>query len=226
MDTCFMCESIATTVDHIPPKCLFPERKDVGIDYRKNLITVPACKVHNLSSSMDDEYLMAIIAFHWRNNQIASKQSMTKIIRALQRNKHYYDLFFLADNNKFVVWNNEALVFTSIDIDRFRLIMDKISRGIYYHHFESKWLGDILIQPLSLAITHNKAQALAVTDLMEIVQQLNLLCSAEPKHGANPDIFYYQIIHDCPPMNTLIRLVFYEGFELIANLSNNPWKNS
>lgn len=48
--TCYMCEKPATSVEHIPPKCLFPEQKDLpgGADLRKQLLTVPACDEHNL----------------------------------------------------------------------------------------------------------------------------------------------------------------------------------
>src|SRR5262249_38328640 len=60
MNTCFMCDKPATTKDHIPPLCFFPEQKDIpkGANYRKNLITVPACDEHNSKTSMDDEYLL------------------------------------------------------------------------------------------------------------------------------------------------------------------------
>ncbi len=98
MRICFMCDESAPTNDHIPPKCIFPEQKDVGVDYRKNLITVPACDNHNLKTSLDDEYLMGILAFHWRNNQAAYRQSITKIKRAFQHNQRYYDLYL----NRFI----------------------------------------------------------------------------------------------------------------------------
>ena len=37
---CYKCDKEATGQEHIPPKCIFPERKDLDGDYRKNLITV------------------------------------------------------------------------------------------------------------------------------------------------------------------------------------------
>lgn len=38
--TCYRCDSIATTKEHVPPKCLFPEKKDIGEDkYRLHLMT-------------------------------------------------------------------------------------------------------------------------------------------------------------------------------------------
>ena len=57
--TCYMCTSAATSVEHVPPRCLFPEQKDlpIGVDLRKQLITVPSCDIHNSRKSKDDEYL-------------------------------------------------------------------------------------------------------------------------------------------------------------------------
>jgi hypothetical protein len=220
-----MCDAPATTKDHIPPKCIFPEQKDVGVDYRKNLITVPACDNHNLRTSLDDEYLLGILAFHWRNNQSAYKQSTTKIKRALRRNKRYYDLFFGKDP-QLLFWNGEQLVAAPVDINRFNSSMQKIARGIYFNHFNSKWLGDVGIQPMSLIAIYNRDPGPIVPALTQVTQQMKLLCSKEPRHGANPDIFYYQIAHNNPPTHTIMRLVFYGGFEVIANLGSNPWSNS
>jgi hypothetical protein len=74
-----MCDQLAPTDDHIPPKCFFPEEKDIpkGKNYRDNLITVPACKEHNLKTSKDDEYIWAIVAFHWQNTPDIQESLLT-----------------------------------------------------------------------------------------------------------------------------------------------------
>ena len=52
-----MCEREGNTIQHSPPRCIFPEQKDSppGVDYRKNLITVPACEEPNTARSKDDD---------------------------------------------------------------------------------------------------------------------------------------------------------------------------
>ena len=42
---CCICEATATSVEHVPPRCLFSEQKDLpgGVDLRKQFITVPSC---------------------------------------------------------------------------------------------------------------------------------------------------------------------------------------
>lgn len=63
---CYWCGKLATSKEHVPPKCLFPEFKDTKDVYdnsfRHNLITVPSCDEHNLVKSRDDEYLMTCLA--------------------------------------------------------------------------------------------------------------------------------------------------------------------
>jgi hypothetical protein len=216
-----MCNSLATSVEHVPPKCLFPEQKDVGADYKKNLITVPSCDAHNLKKSLDDEYILGIIAFHWRNNQLALQQSTTKIERALRRNKRYFDLFFGEGKHQMLFWEGQQLVTGPVDINRFNSSMEKIARGIYFSHFNQKWLGKVDIQPLSLLPIYDKdPNHPIITALAQAIQQMKLICLSQPKHGENPDVFYYQLVQSHPPESTIILMVFYSGFEVIAVLGN------
>ena len=215
-----MCDAPATTSDHIPPKCIFPEQKDVGVNYRKNLIEVPACKIHNRGTSLDDEYIMGVLAFHWRNNQAAHKQSVSKIKRAFERNKRYYDLFFGKGKHHFLYLNGERLITASVDINRVNSIMQKIARGIYYNYFKRKWLKNVNIQHISLVSIYNQNPGSATVALMQLTQAISLLCSKNSPHGENPDIFYYQVVYDNPSAGAIMRLVFYDSFEVIAILDD------
>ena len=44
---CYACEEKPTGVEHAPPRLFFPE----GGEYRKDLITVPSCDLHNAEKS-------------------------------------------------------------------------------------------------------------------------------------------------------------------------------
>ena len=59
-----MCDRNAVSSEHVPPKNLFPEQKDVGKDYRQYLITVPSCEIHNNHKSKDDEFLIVDYVEH------------------------------------------------------------------------------------------------------------------------------------------------------------------
>jgi len=86
MSKCYRCDAEATSDEHVPPKCLFPEKKDLPEeDYRKNLITVPSCEAHNTARSHDDEYLFCVLVASYENNPVARQHFETKIIRLLRR---------------------------------------------------------------------------------------------------------------------------------------------
>jgi len=63
-NTCYMCDALATTKEHIPPKALFLKQKDLLREFslRKELITVPSCEEHNNNKSKDDEYFVYLLA--------------------------------------------------------------------------------------------------------------------------------------------------------------------
>ena len=70
---CYMCDGRATTDEHVPPKCLFPEEKDLPkeVSLRVELIKVPSCELHNTAKSKDDEYLLYVLCMNIANNAVA-----------------------------------------------------------------------------------------------------------------------------------------------------------
>ncbi len=85
-ETCYMCDAVAISREHVPPKCIFPELKDLpDKDFRKSLITVPSCYEHNSKKSKDDEFLMVSLAGIFGNNSIGFKHKFSKVDRAIKR---------------------------------------------------------------------------------------------------------------------------------------------
>jgi hypothetical protein len=86
---CYFCNNPPTSREHVPPKNIFPEGKDVpnGKDYRANLITVPSCDLHNGAKSGDDTYLMMVIVSYFQNNTAAQAQIRSKVTRAWTKDK-------------------------------------------------------------------------------------------------------------------------------------------
>lgn len=213
-----MCDQRATTSDHIPPQCFFPEKKDIskGKDYRKNLVRIPACKKHNLRTSKDDEYIWAVIALHWQNQTDVQEYSVKKIRRAFERNKRFFYAFFGEHNKRnFFTYKREKLVATTFDIDRFNTIMQKIAYGIYYRHYDRKWINEITIHSRSLAIFFPNPNPV-YDEIHRVAELARPLCIFQPRHGENPEIFYYQIAQNSPLSSPILRLVFYGGFEVLA----------
>ena len=73
-----MCHDEACSVEHVPPRALFPEQKDIGNpDFRRNLITVPSCAKHNMGKSGDDEFLMVSLSGLIRSHPVTDPHKFT-----------------------------------------------------------------------------------------------------------------------------------------------------
>ena len=126
-DYCYYCGKAASSREHVPPKCLFPEEKDLanGVNYRKNLITVPSCDEHNLHKSKDDEYLQLILVHGYFNNTAGRDHFNKKIVRALTRRPAL--LAALYGNQHPVTVNSQPTVAVDIDRERFNRSLCHVS---------------------------------------------------------------------------------------------------
>ena len=83
-----MCDNLATTKEHVPPKCLFPEKKDlkdISLDLRKALIKVPSCVDHNCKKSGDDEYLFNVLSMTIQTGKYGLLNFESKVMRSWTR---------------------------------------------------------------------------------------------------------------------------------------------
>jgi hypothetical protein len=82
--SCYMCDQPAVGVEHAPPKCLFPEKGG----FRKRLITVPSCSLHNSKKSKDDEYLRHVLVTAPDGNNVALDLLGGPVMRSYERRPH------------------------------------------------------------------------------------------------------------------------------------------
>ncbi len=211
-ERCYACDEAATTEEHVPPKVIFPERKDlrevgsVVEDLRVGLITVPACQSHNNAFSKDDEYTAFAIAMNMGNHPVAVHQWHTKVRRALKRNPRLRNLF--TRNTKEVRRDGRMLFAVEIDRTRVASVMKRAARGLLFHHGYGRLDIELQCHFPSMVFPDGSNADEAVLGVL--CQQLNHLAW----QGANPQAFRYQI-HK-PEARYLIRLQFYEGFEAIV----------
>ncbi len=216
--TCYMCDMPATSREHVPPKCFFPEQKDFGRakDYRRNLMSVPSCDLHNSEKSKDDEYLQFVITSHFENNPIAQKQFSTKIMRAVKRNPSMYG--FIKDNYPITVFGKPSAAYT-IDRNRFDKELDHIARALYYLHHKSKLYLPMIIHTPDL-FKVNQPVARDVNQRMQEIENMTVSTLAnQPMYGENREVFYYQFLDMEEVSGFVVRIVFYEGFVVIAYAS-------
>ena len=217
---CYWCGGLATSREHVPPKCLFPEEKDLKAitqnNYRKNLITVPSCDAHNLRKSNDDEYLMVCLASLVGNNVEAYLHACTKVRRARERNPLLVDVESedVLDTAKMqfpVQWVN-------VDMHRLFYSFEAIARALYYFDFGMQFNGECQI------VTRLCFHPDAMNDTIFNVRACELIEREMPSwkteiRGNNPEIFTYQFSpEDLTKVRTLC-LTFYEKTQVFIAMS-------
>jgi hypothetical protein len=217
-ERCYMCDSCASSREHVPPRNIFPESRDVGGEnYRINLITVPSCDLHNFAKSHDDEFLMVSLAGIIGNNSVGYKHKLGKVDRAIRRSSNrLLDKVLLKkkeihrielEGNKFidVIWGTP-------DIERLGKCFDHIVRGLHFHHFNSAFQGKVHLHLGFLK--HDQANPRTWDQFVKRKTDMEL--EGKPRHGNNPDVFFYQITDKDQFGLFLFRLCFYGGVNIYA----------
>lgn len=216
---CYMCENEATSREHVPPRCLFPESKDVkGINLRKDLIIVPSCEIHNSQKSQDDEFLLIALTGAVCNNYTAYQHTKTKVNRAVRRKSQGFLGKAILKNMKSISVKiiddiEYPVLVGEPDLKRFRNCFTHIAYGLFYHRFGQKFEGEIkMIIGFIKYTDHN------YNTLSELVKKRfeyeKLRLEVE---GGNPEVFTYQFCS--PDENEIIglKMVFYQGAEVFVS---------
>lgn len=218
-EVCYKCGRIATSREHVPPLCLFPELKDTGrLNFRKNLLTVPSCDEHNSKKSADDEFLMVAIAGVVSNNFLGYLHTQTKVSRALRRKS----AGFL---EKVVVRNAKSLVIEAPsgrrypvllgdpDIKRLYRCFEQIAVALWYHRFGVVFRGEL--QLIMGFIKHDQADDNTLINFVRSRFEVEPL--AEPERGDNPEVFKYLF---CAPDDyglIALKMTFYMGTDVYVS---------
>jgi len=218
-----MCDSVATTDEHAPPMCIFPTQKDTinNINYRKNLIKVPSCPVHNTEKSKDDEYLLYILSLCITSNNIGLQQFLTKVQRAYKRRpalikaitKHYIPVKVvdsIDDSSKNTI---------AVEIDRLRIedVLEKTTRALYFFEFKETFLGEVQIIPEFLFDVSNFQFNKEVSQFVKDITEITNACTQK---GKNSSVFYYKIYLDNDKNTSFIEMVFYGTSKVFGVLNH------
>ena len=217
---CYMCDNIATSQEHVPPKCLFPEQKDTrGIDFRKNLIKVPSCDIHNMSKSADDEFLMLSLSGIITNNIIGQFHFLTKSNRAIQRkSKDFISKQVLRNlktvNLKISEKQFKPAVIGYPNIERLNTCFEHIAYGLYYHEYNAKFEGEIKIFYGFLEYKDPYLQTLKkfIKKRFDMDDVLKL-----PNKGDNHFVFNYEFQKPDNFGLSSVKLVFYGTTEIFIS---------
>ncbi len=212
-----MCDRPATSKEHVPPRCLFPEQKDIEVDLRKGLVTVPSCDTHNTGKSEDDEFLLVSLAGMVGNNSIGYHHKFTKVNRAIKRDAAQ---FLGAMNIKRIDWLEVApnkfidVIWGTPDYDRLFNCFDHIVRGLHFHLFGCRFVGQT---KTLLGYTHDPLHN--PTEFKRFIKakvQAELVGKA--RLGSNAEVFTYQFTDPDQFGLYLAHLQFYGGLDIYVSL--------
>lgn len=217
-EECYVCGSTATSREHVPPRCLFPEQKDiVGIDLKKNLITVPSCDEHNGKKSNDDEFLMVTLSGIVSNNIIGYIHTKTKVKRSLDRKKRDFTNYIIFDTEEAIFKTSNGTVFPVLkgapDIDRLKKCFEHIAFGLYLEEFNKRFEGELVVFIGFVKYQDDNLERIKSIAKKELDAKADILTMK----GANPLVFKYQFCPPDPHGTILMRMVFYEGAEIFVS---------
>ena len=214
-----MCERPATSREHVPPKCIFPELKDSGGEnMRKDLITVPSCDLHNSEKSRDDEFLMVSLAGIIGNNSIGYRHKFTKVNRAIKNTAgRLLKAVFLKRKHFVVKLEDNAfieLIWGTPDCERLQECFGQIARGLFRHHFEARFQGNLRVY-LGYVDPVEKE---AATFKRFLTHKFAIEFRGKQRHGANQDVFYYQFSDPDRWGIFSLKMCFYGGADVYVAL--------
>jgi hypothetical protein len=215
-----MCENKATSKEHVPPQCLFPEAKDLppGVNLRKNLITVPSCDEHNSNKSKDDEYLRFCLSLNIANNDTAFSHFASKITRAMKLNPKTFEMF-IRTKKPVIVIDNESeeasnTYMIKINTSRIQRSLDQIARALYFKHYRRKFDGKCIIL-YDFALYHGGADdAKKNAFLQNALKQMKEYFDKMKHTGDNPEVFKY-VLQEVDKGNVL-GMRFYGGSNIVV----------
>lgn len=216
--SCYMCNSEAVTMEHVPPKCFFPKNDNTcDGDYRRRLITVPSCHEHNTGKSNDDQYLLYVLAGSVTSNDLGLTQFCTKVKRSAERKPKL--MISMGSNAKpaqiFHSTGNfwEEGLGIAVDGNRIDLVLAMYAQAIYFHEQGGKFAGRVnVLTPFTLYLdSRRNASVSTALDAAE-----NFFSDYQVK-GENPEVFCYKFAEN--EVAAIILFYFYRGTKILVHLA-------
>lgn len=211
---CYRCGALAVSREHVPPLCIFPEKKDTHGDFRKNLITVPSCDEHNSQKSKEDEFLLLSIASIVGNNYLGFLHTQTKISRALRRkSQNFLEKAVMRNAKTFVLNSNKSkFVVSQGSPDYHRLVncFENIAAGLFFKEFNKVFNGEFKMFFGFLKYADEDTN----TFVKFARERWNIDSHKYPVKGDNPEVFRYQFA-DADEFGIIgLKMLFYQGSEI------------
>lgn len=216
--SCYYCGKPSKTMEHVPPKCLFP--KGTKKNYRINLMKVPSCDLHNSNKSGDDQYMMIYFAVCAKGLDYQKlRPHIDKTIRTIIRKPHimseYTDQIRLApkvDNQPSpmsIDWHaTQNAVELKSNYERIGGFLAAVARGVLFYSKRIQWDGGVLVMPHFLG-------RLETDEGTNITRVNELVIDPDFSTGDNREIFFYRTeAHDNNSIAHIVDMCFYDEMKV------------
>ena len=208
--SCIYCGNLATTRDHIPPKNLF--RNPCS-----DLITVPACGQCNNLESKDDEYFRNTICLEERVAEHPSgKERMRKVVKSLKRTEATGLRKSMVGDLRRIPRLSESGLYlgeiysSKIAYPRIVRVIQRITKGLFYYHFNRTLPKDCEILVYGMPVTQNP-------ECLETILELIKETYSNPINVIEEGVFYYRYaVANDHPEATVWGLAFFETIPFLA----------
>lgn len=214
---CYYCDAPSKTMEHVPPKCLFP--KGTKKNHRINLIKVPSCDIHNSNKSGDDQYMMVYFTVSAKGLDYEKlRPHIDKTIRTIIRKPHIISEFTdqiritpkvegeekLSDIDWHAPQNQVELKSNYTRISSF---LAAVARGVLFHNKGIQWNGGVLVMPHFLG-------RLETEDGTNITKINEIVIDPDFATGDNREIFFYRTeSHESSHVAHIVDMCFYNEFK-------------
>ncbi|RJE69144.1 hypothetical protein AMS70_19995 [Acinetobacter sp. JS678] len=210
-----MCDKVAVSREHAPPKCFFPKE----VKYRSNkLITVPSCEDHNEVLSNADQILLSILMslpiegnepFKILNEQFLNNESSNfqRKINTLANQVKKVEPATLID-----ITNGQAYNSSIMHLEESSSIinhcLEKLGCALYFYEFQEKLKGPFFVH-LDIFV-NSEIRNKSINNVFSMNSILFDSLSIDYK-GDVPEVFKYRIYKRPDQKNgTIIEFLFYE----------------
>ncbi|WLH33488.1 hypothetical protein PSH79_16275 [Pseudomonas sp. FP2196] len=211
-DKCYYCLEPKKGVEHVPPKCFFPQEGKKN--YRNNLITVPSCDVHNSNKSTDDQYMFLLfnVISNFNDDPTARKWLVDKGVATILRRSHI--LTTLTDDlrimdGKLVYRNASKEVVLKPDYSRIGGFFSAMARAIFFKENSESWGGGVFVIPLFLV-------RVMLNNTVSFNKLLLDISRYNSSKGQNKDVFSYTFSSGEGFDGKLLHMFFYGEFEAVC----------
>jgi hypothetical protein len=214
-EACVYCGSAEdVTADHVPPKNIFSKPRP------NDLITVPACRLHNGGASLDDEYFRERLSLSEQAGELSAAQAGREAsLRALKKPEAPgLRRTFLRDLRAVGVTAGRGIllgqrVAFEVDLNRIHSVVERTIRGLYWSVTRSRVPEDYQV-----VVHGNDSLMQERSELVaEIEQRIVAPLSQVPESLIGDGAFSYRyLIADEDHRSVIWALMFYSRVPFIG----------